>query len=446
MNEPYEDGTILVDTYRVEKMVLATETSQLYWAHHVRLNLAVSIRVETAEVADGLLPRAERSIRLLERIRHPNVVPVLDHWITEEGHPVFVSEFTGGESLARYLSRAKALPWTLAARVMDGVLRALHAIHAQSIVHRNVTPETVLLCSGGGEVVRLGGMTLAKSLRANTDYRRITADGDSVGVPAYVAPEQLLGKEIDLTSDLYSVALIGYEMMAGRLPDAQLDLKHLVKRVSTVPPPPVAPDDKPPIPPGVVELVMSALEPSPAKRPPSASAFLNVLVRTCDREGVTIGNPLSPGEISQQQPQARRRGSNRLQVRSSHHQPGIARAGGAPMEYRGAALVGVALSARDLIRKDILEFLASVVGPEAISFEVGQIFWFALIRPEGDAISTVGLIREQIRERFRHDTPFASMMIDEDFVLSSDVLRGVLAPPKEVMSLLDALSRQVTMD
>ena len=116
------------------------------------------------------------------------------------------------------------------------------------------------------------------------------------------------------------------------------------------------------------------------------------------------------------------------------------------MEYRGTALVGVALSARDLIRKDVLEFLHECVGPTAVPFEVGQIFWFALLKPDTDPISAVGLIRERIREHFRHDTPFASMMVDDEFVLSSDVLKGEIAPPKEVMSLLDALSRQVNLD
>lgn len=440
--EPYSPGTVVADTYRIERVVLANESSQLYWARHIRLDLTVSLRVETSTVASGLLPRAERAIRLLERIRHANVVPVLDHWITEDGHPVFVTEFTGGETLARYMSRSGTLSWTLAARVMDGVLRALHAVHSQTIVHRNVTPDTVLLCAGSGEVVRLGGMTLAKSLRATDDFRRITRDGDSVGVPAYVSPEQLLGKEVDLTSDLYSVALLGYEMMAGRLPDAQLDLKHLVKRVSQSPPPPKAPEGQPEIPEGIVDLLMSALAPSRDERPPSASAFLNVLVRTCEREGVKIGTSLAPGELKAREA-GERRGTGRLQVRPSQQtirgrEPGH--------NFTGKALVAVALSARDLIRKDVLEFLSECVGQDAVSFEVGQIFWFALIDPPGDVISSVSLIRENIREQFRHDTPFASMSLETDFVLSSAVLSGESAPPREVMSLLDALSRQVTMD
>ena len=434
----FQDGVIVAETYRVDRLVLANSAQQLYWATHVRLGIDVVLHVQVSEIAQSLLPRAERAIRLLGRVRHPNVIAVLDHWILPSGHPVFVTEFVEGESLSRYLSRVGALEWGLAARVLDGVLRALNALHQHAIVHRNVTPESVFLCSGGREVVRLGGMTLAKSLMVQDDFRRITAAGDTVGLPAYVSPEQLLGHEIDPTSDLYSAALLGYEMMTGRLPDEQLSLKHLLQRVKSLPAPPVAAPGKPEIPKTLEALLMSALEPDPSDRPPSASAFLNVLIHVCSRQGVTLGEALAPVEVA---PRARdRRISKRLMVRSRHPSAAHMRAGAGPVLHRGSLLVGVALAAHDLIRPDTHRLLHEVFGEDAVTFEVGQMFWFALLDPP-DVEEFSAQVTSAIRSRLRYDTRVSTRSVDPDFVVSSDVLRGNSPPPAEVISLLDALTR-----
>ena len=217
---------------------------------------AVAIKVIAPELEDvEFRDRFLREIKVTSALKHPNIVKVLD-WGEHEGLLYLVMELVEGKPLP---ISAGGLPPSLAAARILPVLRALEYAHRQGIVHRDIKPDNVLVSAS--EKVTLMDFGIARGHR----YKTITATGNAVGTPAYMAPEQFMGGVIDSRADQYALGVMLFEMLCGRQPFGHDDPMELLRLHLTE----QLPDldaFKPGIAPEWNELVHKMTEKSPAAR------------------------------------------------------------------------------------------------------------------------------------------------------------------------------------
>lgn len=188
----------------------------VFRARDIRLRRAVAIKLLPPELAfrDEVRSRFLREAQTAAQLSHPNVVPIYS--VDEvDGLVFFVMALVEGESLGVYLKREGRVPLEFARRVLRDVSDALAYAHARSIVHRDIKPDNILMD-------RVTGRTLVSDFgiaRAAEGDSRLTVTGIAVGTPAYMSPEQAIGdRDIDARSDLYSLGVVGYQMLTGELP------------------------------------------------------------------------------------------------------------------------------------------------------------------------------------------------------------------------------------
>ena len=220
--------------------------------------------------------------RLVARLRHPNILPV--HAAGEaEGLLYYVMDYIAGETLRARLQRDPRLTPAQAAHIAADIASALEVAAAAGIVHRDVKPENILL-DGTGPRALLTDFGVARALEGNEHG---TGPGVAMGTPAYMSPEQAAGEEIDTRSDLYSLGVVTYEMLAGR-PPFDGPNRVLLSRQIIDPPVPVS-ERRADIPPALDAAVMHALEKVPEDRYQTAAEFRAALL--ADRPVTPTGAP-----------------------------------------------------------------------------------------------------------------------------------------------------------
>ncbi|MDI1482470.1 serine/threonine-protein kinase [Polyangium sp. y55x31] len=179
------------------------------------------------EVRDRFLAEVTATKNLV----HPNVVPILESAVAEDGSPYLVMELLRGQSLGDKLDGGVIVPVPEAYRITSQILAALSAAHAQRVVHRDLKPDNVFVAKdpGGNEVVKILDFGIAKVMDAAGGMGNKTRTGALIGTPGYMSPEQIKSaKNVDPRSDLWSVATILYQMLTGQLPfDADNDFTRL---------------------------------------------------------------------------------------------------------------------------------------------------------------------------------------------------------------------------
>lgn len=213
---PAADGFELVTLdgrYHVVGRVASGGMGEVFRAHDAVLAREVAIKVLHRSLAAdaAFVERFRREARAAAALAHPNIVAVHD-WGAVDGIYYMVMEFVRGQSLRDVLNEHGSLAPAQAAEILLQVLAALDHAHRQGIVHRDVKPENVLLSPEG--VAKVADFGLA---RAWADAR-ITQDGRVSGTVQYLAPEQLRGEPADPRTDLYSLGIVAYELLTGRLP------------------------------------------------------------------------------------------------------------------------------------------------------------------------------------------------------------------------------------
>ncbi len=175
----------------------------------------------------GLLERFRREALMMAEIRHPNVMPVLD--VQAEARPPFyVMPWVEGRPLAALLAEGGPhLPIGRVLEVLRGVASALVEIHRQGLVHRDLKPENVLLVSGGGVVVFDFGLAKRTTTEGGAD---LTKEGQILGTPAYMAPEQLRSAGVDGRTDVYALGVLAAELLTGTNPFAHEDVVETCRR------------------------------------------------------------------------------------------------------------------------------------------------------------------------------------------------------------------------
>ena len=234
-----------------------------------------------AEDQETFRRRFLREARALSAIQHPNVVRIHDAG-EAEGKLYLAMEFLDGENLRHRLTRTGAIPPAEAIPLLLQLCDALEAVHQAGIIHRDVKPENVVVMSDGA--VKLTDFGVAWMENEAT----LTRTGGVLGSPAYMSPEQVLGKPVDRRSDVYSLAVTLYQVLTGSLPFQGGSILELAQQVAyETPAPPLVPGHE-----RLVRALMTGLQKSPNARHASAADFGDTL-RACLTEESTQSAPLS---------------------------------------------------------------------------------------------------------------------------------------------------------
>ncbi|MGH7617358.1 MAG: protein kinase domain-containing protein, partial [Gemmatimonadaceae bacterium] len=260
-------------SYVVDREVGRGGMATVYLARDVKHDRRVALKVLDPEL--GAVLGADRflsEIRVTANLQHPNLLPLFDSGETD-GLLYYVMPFIEGESLRHRLDREKQLPVDEAVRIAVAVANALDYAHGHGIIHRDLKPENILL-QHGQPVVADFGIALAVS---NAGGARVTQTGLSLGTPQYMSPEQATGdRTIDARTDIYSLAAMTYEMLAGEPPHSGTSAQAIIAKLMTTEPQPVR-TLRPSVPPNVAMAVEQGLAKLPADRFASAKAFSEAL-------------------------------------------------------------------------------------------------------------------------------------------------------------------------
>ena len=235
-------GQVVADRYHVVKKLGEGGMGQVYLAEHVKMGRRSAIKVmNPAMVHDpDAVARFNREASNASRITHPNVCAIYDFGETPDGLIYLAMEFIEGEPLTDLLEREGALPVPRATAIFLQTADALQAAHDLGIVHRDLKPDNIMLTSrkGGGETVKVVDFGIAKAVGGGGDEagQKVTKTGLVVGTPEFMSPEQLSGDRLDGRSDLYSLALVFYRMLIGKLPfEATSVQETMIKRLTDEP-------------------------------------------------------------------------------------------------------------------------------------------------------------------------------------------------------------------
>ena len=272
-------GTMLGD-YRIERELGRGGMGTVYAAEDQNLGRKVAIKVISASMGNDpdLVERFRKEAKALARLQHASVV-LVHSFFQHEGSWVLVMEMVEGEQLDLHLKNTGALPWTRAVELGVALLDGLHHAHIQGVVHRDVKTSNCLLTADGGVKLVDFGIALVEG------EGRLTRRGHVVGTPHYIAPEQVSGRPADPRTDLYSLGVVLYEMVTGRVPfDADSEFELLRAHLETAPVSPRA--QVPSVPDWLEAVILRAMAKDPADRFADAAAMAEAL-----RQGLSTAIP-----------------------------------------------------------------------------------------------------------------------------------------------------------
>jgi serine/threonine-protein kinase len=281
-----------VDRYVLERELGRGAFGAVYVARHTVLGSRVALKLLHPSLGQdpGAVDRFLREARAAASVGSPHIVRVTDAGVTADQQAFLAMELLEGEDLASYLERRGRLAPHEAVWITAQVLDGLSAAHAAGIVHRDMKPANVFVARGerGEAIVKLLDFGVSKIQKPQGLQGSLTATGTIVGTPHYMAPEQLIeSRSVDARADLYSVGVMLYELLSGRLPYDAETFGALFHQVLTM-----APMDlralTPDLPPALVACVHHALAREPSARWSSAAEMRDALQRALDGAPVSI--------------------------------------------------------------------------------------------------------------------------------------------------------------
>jgi serine/threonine-protein kinase len=268
---------VLSAHYEVEREIGRGGMGIVYLARDVRLKRPVAIKLLPPELAfrSEIRSRFLREAETAAQLSHPNIVPIFS--VDErEGLVYFIMGYIAGGNLGMRLAERGRMDPENTRRILRETADALAYAHARGVVHRDIKPDNILLCADDDDRAVVTDFGIARAVSEGADSR-LTATGMAIGTPTYMSPEQAAGeRDIDGRSDLYSLGVVGYQMLTGVPPfSANSTPALLVKHLSEVPTPVServagVPDD-------LARAVMLMLEKDPESRFPNAEALVTAL-------------------------------------------------------------------------------------------------------------------------------------------------------------------------
>ena len=256
--------------YRVMERIGRGGMAAVHRAYHPALDRYVAIKVLPEFFADepGYRERFQQEARSVARLKHPNILEIFDFGY-EEGIAYLVLELVDGGTLADRVGRPMDLQDVV--RLIEQVASALDHAHANGVLHRDIKPSNILLHSDGTPVLADFGLA-----RMAGSTRRLTSSGIVMGTPEYMSPEQAADEPLGPPSDVYSLAIVAYEMLTGRVPfEADTPAATLLSHVTK--PMPATRELRGELSAHVEDVLRKALAKRPEDRYPSAGAFATAL-------------------------------------------------------------------------------------------------------------------------------------------------------------------------
>ena len=276
---------VIENKYRLDQLLGRGGMGAVYRARDMRLDRLVAIKVVRADLLGDADARGrfKREAQIVARLHHPSIVAIYDYGTLANGSAYLVMELVRGEDLRRVLSREGCLDPARAAKILTNVCDAIEAAHREGVLHRDLKPENILL-PGGDTDVKVLDFGVAKlvvderSSDGSADHSLLTSStiqtsaGMIVGTPAYMAPEQLNAAPTDGRTDVFSLGVIAYEMLTGRLPFGRGTLAEVVLAQSRGAPPLTSDASA-----AMARAVRTALELDADRRPATPQAFAHLL-------------------------------------------------------------------------------------------------------------------------------------------------------------------------
>jgi serine/threonine-protein kinase len=264
---------MIVERYRIEGRLGVGGMSTVQLAFDERLERYVAIKLLAEHLADDptFVSRFRREALAAARLVHPNIVQVFDFGFDERQRQHFiVMEHVSGHSCAELLRDHGRMEVDQAVDVVTQACRGLDYAHRNGVVHRDVKPGNLLVSDS--DVVKLADFGIARA----TDQSSITQVGSVLGTAAYLAPEQARGEEAGPRADLYSLGVVTYQLLTGRLPYEANSLSELALKQQREPPVPVD-EVNPRVPPELADAVALALSLDKEERPASAALLAEAI-------------------------------------------------------------------------------------------------------------------------------------------------------------------------
>lgn len=276
-------GTVLLDRYRIERSLGSGAVGCVYEARRTTIDKRVAVKVLSPEWINdpAVVVRFLQEAKAASSIEHENVVEVFDFGETEGGVPFFVMEFLKGESLRELIAREAPLPWSRVKPMLLQVLAGLRAIHAASVVHRDLKPDNCfhLIRIGTDDFIKILDFGIAKVIKPDK-MLTLTREGTVLGTPDYMSPEQCRADGVDGRCDLYAATLIAYELLTKTLPhEPQASpVKTMLTKIKT-PPRHIEEVLSDPLPPGIANILMRGLAQHPDERWSSAQVYAEAVLQ-----------------------------------------------------------------------------------------------------------------------------------------------------------------------
>src|SRR5438132_815550 len=275
MARPPQPGDLIADRYELEELLGSGGMSTVFRARDSQLGRRVAIKILHERYADdpAYLERFRREARAVAKLSHPNIVTVIDRG-DDDGRQYIVFEHVEGENLKEFVQRTGRLPVRRALELTLAVADGLAFAHEQGLVHRDVKPQNVLLSREGD--VKVTDFGIARSLDVE---HGVTQTGTVLGTGEYLAPEQASGRPVSPATDVYSLGVVLWELLAGDVPFSGENFVAVALRHVNEPPPSLR-ERRPDVSSRIAAAVDRALAKDPARRFPSMAALAREL-RAC---------------------------------------------------------------------------------------------------------------------------------------------------------------------
>ncbi len=283
-------GTTFAQKYEIITRLGRGGMSTVYKAHHTLMDKMLALKLMHVYLLtdSAHVKRFQVEAKAASSLSHPNLIKVNDFGITDDGIPFLVMEYIEGQSLNDVLKKQNFISVEQCLEILTQVLDGLAHVHSHGIIHRDLKPGNVMISvqEDGKQRAMIVDFGIAKMLETGDEQASapLTVTGDVCGSPAYMSPEQCLGKTLDSRSDLYAIGCMLYQCLTGRFPFVGSSaLETCTMQVSQLPEPlhRVCPEAN--IPPLVEDVVLKALEKDPEKRFASAEEFSKTLTSAYEK-------------------------------------------------------------------------------------------------------------------------------------------------------------------